>query len=271
MTIDASIRYDTQNVFGTRVKRAACTLRLDPNALVIETKAPWNESSKKKRLFPYGLTIPLNYLYGCECRGTSVLSVHGVTLRTSKSTHDTSAHDFFFDLEFATSEQLEAFKILLTEAINPQGTGKKTKNLLAIVNPAGGSNKATHLYNCTLKPMLSRAGISLSFQLSKYPRHASLIAHEASFQDYDGIIMIGGDGCVHEVINGIMRRKDWRAVIEKFSFAVIAGGSSNGFCKSINMYDVVYAAYCIIKGVHKSSLSCDYRCRSRRDVRCHGL
>lgn len=183
-----------------------------------------------------------------------MLSVHGVTLQTSKSTHDTSARDFFFDLEFSSPEQQDAFKALLTEAINPQGAGRP-RRLLAIVNPAGGNNKAAHLYNYTLKPMLSRAGISLSFQLSKYPRHASLIAHDASFQNYDGIVVIGGDGCVHEVINGIMQRKDWRAVIEKFSFAVVAGGSSNGFCKSINMYDAVYAAYCIIKGVCTSPLN----------------
>lgn len=57
--MDASIRYDTQSIFGTRVKRAACTLRLDPKTLAIETKAPWNASSKKRRLFPYGLTSML--------------------------------------------------------------------------------------------------------------------------------------------------------------------------------------------------------------------
>ena len=44
--------------------------------------------------------------------------------------------------------------------------------------------------------------------------------------DYSGIIIISGDGLVHEVYNGLYRRADWADMCD-FPIGIIPGGSGN--------------------------------------------
>lgn len=37
---------------------------------------------------------------------------------------------------------------------------------------------------------------------------------EAKLDDFSAIVVISGDGLMHEVINGLMERKDWQTAIK---------------------------------------------------------
>lgn len=50
---------------------------------------------------------------------------------------------------------------------------------------------------------------------------------------YYGIITVSGDGLIHEVFNGLMKRHDWRDAVST-PFGCIPGGSSNALCCAIN-------------------------------------
>lgn len=75
---------------------------------------------------------------------------------------------------------------------------------------------------------------------------------------FRGIIVISGDGLVHEVINGLLSRKDWEKAI-KIPVGQIPAGSANGLSATISYlsgedytYDKLenYAslmAFCLIK------------------------
>jgi diacylglycerol kinase (ATP) len=64
-----------------------------------------------------------------------------------------------------------------------------------------------------------------------YPGHAIELAKQAGEQDYDMVIAMGGDGTVHEVINGIMQiPEDKRPVL-----GVVPVGSGNDFAHGINV------------------------------------
>ena len=45
--------------------------------------------------------------------------------------------------------------------------------------------------------------------------------------DYDGIICVSGDGLMLEALQGIMQRKDWKAVIERLVVSPLPGNSRN--------------------------------------------
>jgi YegS/Rv2252/BmrU family lipid kinase len=63
-----------------------------------------------------------------------------------------------------------------------------------------------------------------------YPGHAIELAKQASEEGYDMIIAMGGDGTVHEVVNGIMQAsKDKRPIL-----GVVPVGSGNDFAHGIN-------------------------------------
>jgi diacylglycerol kinase (ATP) len=64
-----------------------------------------------------------------------------------------------------------------------------------------------------------------------YPGHAIELAKQAGEQNYDMVIAMGGDGTVHEVINGIMQiHEDKRPVL-----GVVPVGSGNDFAHGINV------------------------------------
>jgi YegS/Rv2252/BmrU family lipid kinase len=64
-----------------------------------------------------------------------------------------------------------------------------------------------------------------------YPGHGIELAKQAGAQDYDMVIAMGGDGTVHEVINGIMQiSEDKRPVL-----GVVPVGSGNDFAHGINV------------------------------------
>lgn len=50
-----------------------------------------------------------------------------------------------------------------------------------------------------------------------------------------GIVTIGGDGVLFEVMNGIMERPDWKQIINTIPLAIIPGGSGNGLAKSLSV------------------------------------
>ncbi len=63
-----------------------------------------------------------------------------------------------------------------------------------------------------------------------YPGHAIDLAKQAGEQGYDMVIAMGGDGTVHEVVNGLMKIPEEKRPI----LGVVPAGSGNDFSHSIN-------------------------------------
>ncbi len=51
--------------------------------------------------------------------------------------------------------------------------------------------------------------------------------------EYDGVICVSGDGLIHEVVNGLYRRKDWMQIMSTLTIGFIPGGTSNGLATNI--------------------------------------
>ncbi len=62
-----------------------------------------------------------------------------------------------------------------------------------------------------------------------YPGHAIELARQAGEQGYEMVIAMGGDGTVHEVVNGLMQIPEDRRPI----LGVVPAGSGNDFAHSI--------------------------------------
>jgi diacylglycerol kinase (ATP) len=64
-----------------------------------------------------------------------------------------------------------------------------------------------------------------------YPGHAIELAQQAGEQGYDMVIAMGGDGTIHEVINGLMKVSEEKRPI----LGVVPVGSGNDFAHGINV------------------------------------
>lgn len=61
---------------------------------------------------------------------------------------------------------------------------------------------------------------------TEYPTHATELAAQASHQGFDVVVALGGDGTVHEVVNGLMEVEAER----RPALAAVPLGSGNDFC-----------------------------------------
>jgi len=105
---------------------------------------------------------------------------------------------------------------------------------LFIVNPA-----ARHGETRRLLPALERSlgdAADFAVELSAGPRHAFDLARTA--RGFGTIVAVGGDGTVHEVVNGVMAHKAG----ERPAFGVVPTGSGNDYARTIGMSHDVAAA-----------------------------
>jgi len=95
-----------------------------------------------------------------------------------------------------------------------------------IVNPYAGKGKTEKLWPSIYKN-LQKIGKEINFEFTQSKGHAKELARQATNSNYRGIITIGGDGTINEVINGI--------VGTNLPLGIIPTGSGNDLCKTLNI------------------------------------
>ncbi len=122
------------------------------------------------------------------------------------------------------------------------------------VNPYGGGKKGLKILE-KIKPLFSEADIELNIIETRYAGHVKDLIMEVNMDGYAGFCCIGGDGTMHEAINGYMKRPDKK----KFPLGLITGGTGNAFMHDLNCLDPVVAAKRIIKADRRviDIFSCD--------------
>jgi len=100
------------------------------------------------------------------------------------------------------------------------------KRVLLIVNPNSGGRKGLNILD-RVKPLLEKGGCTVKVMYTEFAGHAKQIAETEVLDDIDVFGSIGGDGTVHETINGFMNRKDYSTVKDKVSIAIFPGGTGN--------------------------------------------
>jgi len=106
----------------------------------------------------------------------------------------------------------------------------------AVVNPHAGSGKTISLWQ-KAEIRLRQRRIHYTSAKTEHPKHAVELTELAAAKGYRKFIAIGGDGTVHEVLNGIMRFHESNSDIslEDFTLAVLPIGSGNDWIKAHNV------------------------------------
>lgn len=109
------------------------------------------------------------------------------------------------------------------------------RNILVMINPASGPGKASNIFYDKVAPLLDEGGINHTVWCTTSAGSASQYIANCSLEQWNGIVIVSGDGLVYELFNGLMQRKDYETAI-KIAVGVIPGGSGNGLAHSINHY-----------------------------------
>jgi diacylglycerol kinase (ATP) len=98
-----------------------------------------------------------------------------------------------------------------------------------ILNPNADLGRAGQAA-ADLRPIVDEHG-GVDWCGTSYPRHATELAFQAAQEGFDLVIAAGGDGTVHEVINGLMRIPEE----QRPYLGVVPLGSGNDFSNAIGM------------------------------------
>ena len=110
-----------------------------------------------------------------------------------------------------------------------------------IVNPHGGVMSGQKILE-KVKPFFDEADAELNIIETEYAGHARDISCEIPFEGFAGLCAIGGDGTMHEMVNGIMSRKDGIRI----PIGLITGGTGNSFMHDVDCLDPIEAVQRIL-------------------------
>eukprot|EP00927_Polykrikos_kofoidii_P080084 TRINITY_DN76954_c0_g1_i1.p1 TRINITY_DN76954_c0_g1~~TRINITY_DN76954_c0_g1_i1.p1 ORF type:complete len:496 (+),score=58.53 TRINITY_DN76954_c0_g1_i1:101-1588(+) len=170
-----------------------------------------------------------------------------VVLNISDSSCDGTQEEYAFALE-----QAEAWARQVTErcVISPCH-----RHYLVFINPTSGNGHAMQKWAIAKKLWKDLPWITFEEIVTNRLGHASDHIREADLSTVSGIIIVSGDGLVHEVLNGLAFRPDATLALQ-LPVGHIPAGSGNGLAKSVlhlsgEDYGVLDSAFLIAKGGRK--------------------
>jgi YegS/Rv2252/BmrU family lipid kinase len=104
------------------------------------------------------------------------------------------------------------------------------QRVFLILNPAAGRGRARRAWR-TVEPALRDAGVAFEMAVEERPQLAIGLAAGAARAGFDVIAAVGGDGTIHEVVNGIMTS----GVEPRPALAIIPGGTGNDFARGVGI------------------------------------
>ncbi|XP_076951714.1 sphingoid long-chain bases kinase 1-like [Bidens hawaiensis] len=126
---------------------------------------------------------------------------------------------------------------------------KSPPRMLVILNPRSGRGRSSKVFYNLVEPIFKLAGFKLEVVKTNSAGHAKNLAYNVDFSTCpDGIICVGGDGIVNEVLNGLLCRDNQKEAIS-IPIGIIPAGSDNSLVWTVlGVRDPVSAALAIVKG-----------------------
>ncbi|KAF9483786.1 hypothetical protein BDN70DRAFT_873404 [Pholiota conissans] len=140
-------------------------------------------------------------------------------------------------------------KSVMTAVYEDNGI-QRSRRFMVFVNPFGGKKKGASIFVNKVEPVLKIAGCSLEVLYTTHQGQAQELAKNLPL-DFDAIVIVSGDGLIHEILNGFAEHAD---PMKAFSIPIapIPTGSGNGLSLNIlgpeEGFDVLAAALNAIKG-----------------------
>lgn len=101
---------------------------------------------------------------------------------------------------------------------------------MLIINPNADMGNAWRRV-ADLRPLVQAYGNEVEWAGTVYPTHAMELARHAAEQGFERVVAIGGDGTVHEVVNGLMQVPKER----RPALGVVPMGSGNDFAYAVGL------------------------------------
>ncbi|XP_038065248.1 sphingosine kinase 1-like [Patiria miniata] len=131
------------------------------------------------------------------------------------------------------------------------------RKLLVLVNPASGRRKGVQIFNKQVVPIFRDAELDYDLVVTNKQFQATEMAKTLDPNEWQGIVVVAGDGLVYEVLNGMMMHQDPSSVL-KIPIGIIPAGSGNALFAAVMSktgeqlakLPPLHAAFLLCKGGH---------------------
>ncbi|KAJ3368673.1 hypothetical protein GGF31_006235 [Allomyces arbusculus] len=124
---------------------------------------------------------------------------------------------------------------------------EQQRKLALVVNPFAGRKRAGHVAETIVLPMLAAVQVQVDTWYTESRDHATKLAASLPLDQYHGSLVVGGDGIVHEWINGLVSRTDPAAHL----VGHVAAGSGNGIAASLNAMHPATTVLAAVRGTSR--------------------
>ena len=107
-----------------------------------------------------------------------------------------------------------------------------SKSWFIIANPIAGNQKFSKQWK-EIQQLLNSKNIDYSFVFTQFSKHEIELVQNAIQQGFRNIISVGGDGTLHNVVNGVMMQRYVNS--SDITIAVLPMGTGNDWIKTYNI------------------------------------
>lgn len=112
-----------------------------------------------------------------------------------------------------------------------------------IVNPSSGSSRFTKVWS-NIQSELNKLNIDYDFAFTKSSKDEIRIVKSALKNGFQKLIVVGGDGTLHHVLNGIFKQNTIRT--NQIKLGIIPIGTGNDWIKTYNIPNSIQKAIAVI-------------------------
>ena len=118
------------------------------------------------------------------------------------------------------------------------------KTWFVIINPASGSGSSKKKWP-KIQSLLKTHDFDFQYVFTEYAKHSCVMVKKAIKKGFRNIICMGGDGTLHNIVNGIMQQKE--VIVANINIGVIPIGTGNDWVKTHNIPNDAEKAIELIK------------------------
>lgn len=136
----------------------------------------------------------------------------------------------------ARADRLSTALSCAAQGLDVKGPRPRPRRLLAYVNPKSGPGKGAEIFRTACAQMLEDAGCTVTVVETQRAGHSAdelRALPAAELLSYDGVLAGGGDGSLHELVQGVFARADWAVVAQRVVLGHLPLGSGNGITASL--------------------------------------
>jgi YegS/Rv2252/BmrU family lipid kinase len=111
-------------------------------------------------------------------------------------------------------------------------TERTTGTPLLVVNPRSGGGKTGRTFDALRAPLRRGLG-DFDVVFTERGRHAVELARDAAIDGRGTVIAVGGDGTIHEVVNGLMEAREKGSRVPRLG--IVGQGTGGDFRRTLNI------------------------------------